>query len=173
MVPTPVCCKGWIYSAEHSECKPDCPHGCVRGTCTEPDTCTCEAPLILKNNNTCTEPLCNPSCVNAECVDDDKCRCNEGYMEFNSTHCAPKCLDGFINDPETLECRPHCDIPCINGICSAPNTCTCNEGYLKKLTDLSTCYKPCESCENGNCTIDGECLCGSGYKLFKNSCIIP
>lgn len=76
-----ICREGW--TDPFTNClTPVCRPVCSRGTCTAPNTCSCEdgyqGPL-------CGSPVCAAGCVNGWCTVPGECRCNPGYSGFLCT----------------------------------------------------------------------------------------
>lgn len=66
------CYAGWTgYNCNKATCSPPC----LNGTCTKPDTCTCD---VGWSDALCNLPVCD-SCVNGECTEPYKCECYYGW----------------------------------------------------------------------------------------------
>lgn len=183
----PVCCTGWEYKAERDICEPQCRTGCRRGLCIAPDQCQCTPPLELDpiGKNSCVEQKCAQQCINSYC-NDNICICFKDFVQFNETHCAPKCEGDLRLNAITLRCefncgegfelkegncKPICSPNCVNSDCVASNTCFCHEGY-KVTEDNWKCRAKCENCEHGVCVAPGICECVEGYVKVNNTCVV-
>ncbi|KAI8423950.1 hypothetical protein MSG28_002620 [Choristoneura fumiferana] len=172
----PGCCDGYQYSFDEGICVPNCRHGCLGGKCIAPETCHCEAPLVL-NRNKCVPPVCDPPCLNGNCTAPNICTCNAGYLlkEDNFT-CAAHCTDcenGKCKTPNVCECdegftminkkcKPVCKNNCRNGFCSAPEVCSCHEGYELRN---GICEPVCDTaCVNAKCVAPKTCACLTGFE---------
>ena len=121
------------YFGDGEVCQPVCHLPCVHGTCSAPDTCTCDASVVLDGpawtGPECTECVqqahsCHP---NATCSSEDgqlRCDCNEGWTG-DGTNCDAICTE--------VDCGSH-------GHCSSPDICTCDLGW-----------------HGENCTVDCGC----------------
>ncbi|KAJ6646222.1 Epidermal growth factor-like protein [Pseudolycoriella hygida] len=141
-------------SFNSSVCVPICEKGCMFGTCTDPEICTCfEGHQLRKGSHHICDPVCSSGCLNGVCVSPDECVCNSGFS---------------LNE-ESKECRPFCEEECINSKCTAPNTCTCDIGYLP--FNVTHCIVPCENCTNGYCEEANVCQCEIDYHLRSGVCV--
>ncbi|XP_011700531.1 PREDICTED: fibrillin-1-like [Wasmannia auropunctata] len=179
------CCEGYVLSG--AMCTPRCPESCKKGTCKEPDVCTCNEGYRMSNDGKCA-PECTNGCVNGTCVDAEVCSCNKGYsLDSDGFTCRPVCDEscewnngsycsqpnvctcrlGYrkIDDDYQLICKPVCDHECTNGHCTLPNVCTCNPA-----ANASVCEPICsEPCEMGTCVAPESCSCTEGYGLRYGS----
>ncbi|KAG5320833.1 VWDE protein, partial [Pseudoatta argentina] len=159
-------CEGYVVSGT-DRCVPRCPQSCKKGTCKEPDVCTCNKGYRMSSEDKQCMPECINGCINGTCIDPEVCSCNEGYKLD---------LDGFT-------CRPFCNMKCENGYCSEPNVCTCNSGYRRVGNDSSSfmcepaCNSDCESKKDSCATDPDLCVkikCSPGFELdmnhFPNRC---
>ena len=77
MSPLPVS----FSATDEGVCEPVCDSPCVRGTCVEPDTCSCDPGF---SGPTCSEVGCKdgnwgPDCVNpCPCLENGRCEPNTG-----------------------------------------------------------------------------------------------
>ncbi|XP_012063530.1 PREDICTED: fibrillin-1-like [Atta cephalotes] len=179
-------CEGYVISGM-DRCVPRCPQSCKKGTCKEPDVCTCNVGYHLSSDDKRCMPKCTNGCINGTCIDPEVCSCNEGYwLDSDGFTCRPVCNaeceqnHGYCSEPNVCicnkgyrmsndsKCMPECKNGCINGICILPKICTCNEGYRLDL-DGFTCRPFCNmECENGYCSEPNVCTCNSGYRRVGN-----
>ncbi|XP_011700530.1 PREDICTED: multiple epidermal growth factor-like domains protein 11 [Wasmannia auropunctata] len=189
-----TCCEGYVLSG--AMCTPRCPESCKKGTCEEPDVCTCNKGYRKLSDGMCA-PECTNGCVNGTCVDAEVCSCNEGYsLDSDGFTCRPVCDEscewnngsycsepnvctcrlGYrkIDDDYQLICKPVCDHKCTNGHCTLPNVCTCNPGYEVDEDDPFVCEPKCDQpCIFGTCTAPGTCTCDHGYRAANASVCEP
>ncbi|KAG5347474.1 VWDE protein, partial [Acromyrmex charruanus] len=179
-------CEGYVVSGT-DRCVPRCPQSCKKGTCKEPDVCTCNKGYRMSSEDKQCMPECTNGCINGTCIDPEVCSCNEGYwLDSDGFTCRPVCNaeceqnHGYCSEPNVCtcnkgyrmsndsKCMPECKNGCINGTCVLPNICTCNEGYRLDL-DGFTCRPFCNmKCENGYCSEPNVCKCNSGYRRVGN-----
>ncbi|EGI62311.1 von Willebrand factor D and EGF domain-containing protein [Acromyrmex echinatior] len=179
-------CEGYVVSGT-DRCVPRCPQSCKKGTCKEPDVCTCNKGYRMSSKDKQCMPECTSGCINGTCIDPEVCSCNENYwLDSDGFTCRPVCNAeceqnyGYCSEPNVCicnkgyrvsndsKCMPECKNGCINGTCVLPNICTCNEGYRLDL-DGFTCRPFCNmKCENGYCSEPNVCTCNSGYRRVGN-----
>ncbi|KYQ52129.1 von Willebrand factor D and EGF domain-containing protein [Trachymyrmex zeteki] len=185
-----VCgCEGYVVSGK-DRCVPRCPQSCEKGTCKEPDVCTCNKGYRLSNDSKQCVPECTNGCINGTCVDPEVCSCNEGYwLDSDGFTCKPICNaeceqnHGYCPEPNVCicnkgyrmsndsKCVPECKNGCINGTCVVPEVCRCNKGYWLDSNGF-TCRPFCnEECEtnHGYCSEPNVCTCSSGYRRVGNN----
>ncbi|GFO37170.1 protein toll [Plakobranchus ocellatus] len=96
---------------------------CVYGTCTDGQTCTCDAGY---EGDTCADKECHVPCRNGVCR-----RLHNGHFKCV---CDPGWQDAYCHIPE-------CTLPCVNGSCMwrvSPNStmfCSCKDPYIGELCD--------------------------------------
>ena len=107
---------------------PVCADGCVNGTCTAPDTCTCtpgyEGPTCAVNHDDCAPDPCLNGGTCSDGVDSFSCACAAGYegptCAVNHDDCAPDpCLHGGT---------------CSDGVDSF--SCACTAGYTGAVCEI-------------------------------------
>ncbi|XP_011862689.1 PREDICTED: von Willebrand factor D and EGF domain-containing protein-like [Vollenhovia emeryi] len=189
-----MCCEGYVLSG--ASCVPRCPQSCEKGTCKEPDVCTCNEGYHMSSNGTCL-PKCSNGCVNGTCIEPELCSCHNGYWldsdgftclsvcqqqcgyhEYCSEPNVCTCRSGYMRtgiDPYPSMCKPICDEPCVLGKCTAPNTCTCDDGH--RAVNASVCEPILPICEhdcitsefNSHCLpyVPERCSCSIGFERRK------
>jgi len=140
-----VCNRG--YFGNGTSCEPVCIAPCVHGTCTAPNTCTCNNSTLV-DGPAWTGPECT-TCVqgahacheNATCSDNQgslQCTCNAGY-QGNGFTCSPVCTG--------VECGSH-------GRCVEPDVCECALGWTGE-----NCTRDCGCNQHSTCSESGPGLC--------------
>ncbi|KAK2575912.1 hypothetical protein KPH14_007275 [Odynerus spinipes] len=154
-------CKEGYRSVEDNEstiCEPICEFSCNNGTCSSPNTCTCDFGHVNNENGSCT-PHCTIDCGHGTCTEPDVCSCDEGYVLSN----------------RSLTCVPYCESNCDNGDCVAPGDCRCHTGFVKNGNDSdSICVNACkDACnEKGDC-IDNQGNCSCYFGWSGTTCEVP
>src|SRR6218665_3539175 len=59
-----------------------CSQGCIHGTCSSPNKCTCDAGY---SGATCDTITCQGGCVNGQCVMPNVCHCANGWTGADCT----------------------------------------------------------------------------------------
>lgn len=162
----------WMFLIRDSEiilpvpCRPGC--DLVKGTCTEPNTCSCIPGYKGEN---CTTPSC-PGCLNGVCVAPSDCSCDDGWLEANCdvAMCPESCVNGGCDTPNICTCDSgwdgdNCNIAicsqgCVNGACTGPDDCVCNANWQGDACDVPICLGGSD-CQ-GSCVNPGECICDEG-----------
>lgn len=152
-------------------CEYFCAGGCIGGTCTAPNVCTCNHGYY-KQGNTCVSE-CPRGCHNGECIGPNKCSCRAGLtLDASGTACVPTTTSIYRPPPMTSGGSVtsggsgSCDMPCYNGECTGRNSCTCRTGYIKDPNNSAwnRCVAHCPGgCENGVCSAPNFCICNPGF----------
>lgn len=180
-----VCLDGWTGNwCERAHCS----EGCVNGSCTAPNVCSCDTGY---KGARCDECETYAGCDHGTCTEPGECNCEEGWggllCDSDLNYCTNHrpCLNGATCRNEgPLNYRCYCP-PSFTGVhCETAETCPClNGGTCRSGPDGYTCLCPggfsgdicekqvprCESamCMNGSTCIevaDGyRCSCPAGY----------
>lgn len=171
-----VCCAG--YSQRNDQCPiPICNSGCLHGSCTAPNKCTCSAGW---GGSDCSRDINECSTNNGGCEQECRnlngghvCACRQGYRVAQDVK---KCIDvnECIVNPNICSCadqsnNPLCNVTCVN----EPGTynCACTKGYESVSKRFCTNIVECNT-NNGDCSDycydtpgSYHCGCPSGYQL--------
>ncbi|XP_013384434.1 multiple epidermal growth factor-like domains protein 6 [Lingula anatina] len=163
------CCAGWARIG--STCNtPICSRGCVHGSCTAPNVCTCTSGY---SGTRCDADINECSTGNGGCTH----TCTNTVGSFFCT-----CRTGFVLDGNGLTCSDRdecstshhgCEQKCNN--LQGKYYCSCNEGYVlaadKKLcNDVDECSKGTQACDHNCHNTRGSytCSCRNGYELASD-----
>uniref|UniRef100_A0A1X7VJK4 Uncharacterized protein n=1 Tax=Amphimedon queenslandica TaxID=400682 RepID=A0A1X7VJK4_AMPQE len=175
------CCSG--YSLTSGVCQPVCSGGCIFGSCTSPQTCTCNSGFT---GSTCASDIdecssynggCSHECVNG--FGTYSCHCPSGYyLAYDDHTCIDtnECTNGNVTIGSQISNASNdswCEQKCIN----TPGSyeCGCHDGYELEY-DNQTCSEIDECLvDNGGCNQtctntpgSYNCSCNNGYLLLED-----
>uniref|UniRef100_A0A8C5QH50 Multiple EGF like domains 8 n=1 Tax=Leptobrachium leishanense TaxID=445787 RepID=A0A8C5QH50_9ANUR len=174
-----TCKNGYILNNLTGMCHPVCEHGCVNGTCVEPNHCHCDFGYVGENCSVSCR--CNKHSNCAGLGAEDKClECHNNTMGDHCEKCKPLFVGSAVNGGT---CRP-----CLEFCRGNSEVCMTRDEFKKaerepekypldpKLIPGWVSQGPsedvalCAHCQNNSC--GDKCdVCLTGYFLLDKRCI--
>ncbi|KAM8927354.1 multiple epidermal growth factor-like domains protein 8 [Pelodytes ibericus] len=102
-----TCKKGYILHNITGMCHPVCEHGCVNGTCVEPNHCHCDFGYV--GDNCSVSCRCNKHSNCAGLGAEDKClQCHNNTMGDHCERCKPLFVGSALNGGTCRPCLDFC-----------------------------------------------------------------